>query len=158
MPWLISFIISWIVFFILIDFRNIKKTVFAGICAVLFQFSIDYYAMKYGLYKITDPIAAVWDSSIFFVFGPVFTMGILFVQYLPRMDKWLRLINIFIWSSFFMLFEIFIISAGVLVYIKWSHFNSFTIDIAAIMMLSWIGENFLMPIKKNSEYRSHSDS
>ncbi len=145
MPWLISFIISWIVFFILIDFRNIKKTIFAGIFVMLLQFSADYYAMKYGLYRVDNTIVEIWNSSVFFVLGPVFTMGILFVQYLPRRDKWLRLANIFIWSSMFLLFEIFIINANALMYIKWSRFNSFSIDIAAIMMLSWLGENFLKP-------------
>ncbi len=145
MPWLTVFIICWIVFFILVKPGMLKRTVLAGILAILLQFSVDYHAVQYGLYKINAPIIEIWNSSVFFVLGPVFTMGILFVQYLPKGDKWLKLANIFIWSSIFLLEELVLINIGVLEYTKWSNFNSFTVNAASFTMLAWVGETFLNP-------------
>lgn len=144
MPWLISFIVCWIVFFLLRGHKWIKRTWAAGIFAVALELNVDYRATIYGLFEIKDRVVSLLDSSVFFTFGAVPAMSMLFVQYLPRKNKWLRLVNILIWALIFLIYELVVANNGGLVHIKWSYYDSFIVNIASFTMLSWLGENFLI--------------
>ena len=148
MPWLISFIASWIVFFILVDFKKLKTTIIAGIFTMVFQLYVDHHANIYGLYSITNPIINLLESSLFFTFGIPFTLGVVFVQYLPETNKWLKILNILVWALLFLFFEVFVINTGVLKHIKWSYFNSFSVNIVIFTILTWLGETFLTQSEK----------
>ena len=140
--WIVSFIVSWIVFFMLVDYKLLKKTIAIGFITVVLQLYVDYYAGKYGLYKISNAYITLFDSSAFFAFGIPFTLGIIFVQYLPRNRSWLKLINVLVWSSLFLAFEMLAIYAGILTYTNWNTFNSFTVNVSAFIILGWIWEMF----------------
>ena len=148
MPWLISFIVCWIIFFILIDFKKLKRAVLAGLFTMVLQLYVDYHATIYGLYKINNPIINLLESSFFFTFGIAFTLGVIFVQYLPTTNKWLKILNIFVWAFLFLIFEVFMVNAGVLKHIKWSYLNSFSVNISIFIMLTWLGETFLTQTEK----------
>lgn len=142
MPWVISFISSWILFFLLTDNKNLKKNIWGGVLAVALASIVDYGGQKMGLYDFYDIIIPWASCSAFYKFGPIFTMGILFCQYVPK-NKWLQTAHIFACSILYILLEISIISTGTAKYIHWSPLASFMINLITFGSLTWFTLEFL---------------
>lgn len=104
--------------------------------ALLLASIVDHGGIKLGLYKFYEIIIPWAGCSVFYKFGSIFTMGVIFCQHVPR-DKWLQLANIFVASSLYIMLEISIISTGVAEYIYWSPIASFVINILAFCSLTW---------------------
>lgn len=137
--WLASFIVAWIIFIILIDYRKIIPNIFVGITALTFQIVVDSTAGFLGLYKINIPLIQICHSSVFFTYGPVLTMGTLFSQYYPK-ENHIKVINIFAWSFFFILLEIVLNMNNYVVYTNWNIFYSIMINLGVTTILSYICE------------------
>jgi hypothetical protein len=142
MPWVISFISSWILFFLLTDNKNLKKNIMGGVLALLLASLVDYGGQKLELYTFYDIIIPWATCSAFYKFGPIFTMGILFCQYVPR-NKWLQAANIIMCSIFYILLELSIISVAAAKYIHWNILASFIINIVTFGSLTWFTLAFL---------------
>jgi len=142
MPWIISFIASWVLFFLLTDNKHLKRNIWGGILALLLASIVDYGGQRLGLYEFKQIIIPWAGCSAFYKFGPVFTMGVLFCQYVPRY-KWLQAVNIFVISILYILLELSIISTGVAEYIHWNTLASFFINILAFGTLTWFTLVFL---------------
>lgn len=142
MPWVISFISSWILFFALVDYKALKRNMYGGLLTLLLGSIVDYGGQQLGLYSFYELIIPWAGCSIFYKFGPIFTMGILFSQHVPN-NKWLQAINIIIVSILYALLELSIISAGVAEYIHWNIFASLSIDFLAFSSLTWFTLAFL---------------
>ncbi len=136
MEWIIIFIINWILFFVLIEWRLLKKTLWCGVFAMLLQLMVDTQAISHNLYEIRNKNIDLFGSSAFFVFGPVLVIGTLYSQYHPK-KWWLRVIHVIIVSSLYSLEEYFINKSGQLVYINWHLFDSIVVNISAMIILSW---------------------
>lgn len=142
MPWIISFIVSWILFFLLTDNKNLKNNIWGGVLALLLASIVDYGGQELNLYNFMDIIIPWAGCSAFYKFGPIFTMGTLFCQYVPR-HKWLQTANIFMASILYILLELAIISTGVAKYIHWNTLASFFINILTFGSLTWFTIAFL---------------
>ncbi|HPU35246.1 MAG TPA: hypothetical protein PL078_05625 [Bacillota bacterium] len=134
--WLISAIVGWIVFFLLVDRFRLKHTVWCGfiICAV--QLLVDAGAMQLNLYRVHS-FFHIFGSSVFFTFGLVFTMGILFAQYLPK-SPLLQGINIMVITALFSIEELLFMKTGALEYINWNPQFSIFIDILVLTSYTWL--------------------
>ena len=82
MPWVISFFISWILFFTLVDYKELKRNIFGGIAALILGSIVDWGGQKLNLYQFYDVIIP-W-AVCFYKFGPILVMGILFSQSIPK--------------------------------------------------------------------------
>ncbi len=142
MPWVISFISSWIVFFLLIDFKKIKPYIWGGIFSLILASYVDWGGLKLELYEFDNLIIPWFGCSAFYKFGPIFTMGILFCQYVPQ-KKWMQALNIVVFSLIFLTLEYLIIQTGVAYYIHWHSLASLTIDLLAFASLTWLTITFL---------------
>lgn len=78
MPWIITFIVSWIIFFLLVDWRYIKYTVWGGLLALSFQLVVDEIAIGLNLYDFSNVVIRIFDSSLFFTLGAPFCIGVLY--------------------------------------------------------------------------------
>lgn len=148
MPWVISFIVSWILFFLLIDKSKLKYNVLGGVLALTLASIVDWGGQKLELYTFRDLIIPWFGCSAFYKFGPVFTMGILFSQ-LASNKKWLQTLNIFAFSSIFLTLERLIILTNVAEYIHWHILASLFVNVLALTSLSWFTMAFLR--KPNSK-------
>lgn len=143
MGWVLAFVLSWILFLICVDWKRLWPNVIGDIWASIIQIMVDKIFIGLNLYAIKESILCISGAgSIFFTLGPVFTMGTLMVQHLPE-NRWARLLNIFIWVAFFMLFEHVMWVFGYLEYRHWNSLYSFWIDIMALIDISWLGENLV---------------
>lgn len=142
MPWLISFVFAWIVFFLLIDYKTLNKNVYGGLLALLLGTIVDYGGQKLELYEFYQLIISWAGCSAFYKLGPIFTMGVIFCQYVPR-SKWLQVANIFAVSAIYLMLELSIISTGAATYIRWSPIASYIINLLAFCSLSWFTVTFL---------------
>ncbi|MGB9804186.1 MAG: hypothetical protein ACPLUI_10295 [Desulfofundulus sp.] len=140
MPWVISFAISWLVFFALADCRRCAPLLAGGLAAVILQLSCDTTGYYLNLYRILDPVLPLFNSSAFFTLGPVFTMGALFGQYLPS-RRWLQGLHIIAFSGLFLLEEHMYVLAGVLKYVSWNHPASLLVDLLVFATLAWLVES-----------------
>jgi len=142
MAWVISFVISWILFFALIDFKKLKYNYKAGLAAIIIGSMVDYGGQKLKLYEFYDIIIPWFNCSAFYKFGPIFTMGVLFAQYMPR-GKWMQALNIVVCSTLYMMLEISIVRSGTAQYIHWSYYASYAVDLLTFSALSWFVSTFI---------------
>lgn len=134
MPWLITFVISWIILFLLIDWRYIKYTIWGGILALSFQLIVDEIAISLNLYDFSNVIIRVFNSSLFFTLGAPFCIGILYTQTYPK-NNILRFVNVFVLTALFFIMEYALVYIGALKYVNWKYLYSLIVDIAAFLSL-----------------------
>lgn len=141
MPWVITAVISWIIFFVLVDVRQLKKTIFGGLLTITMASMVDWGGHELNLYQFYDEIIPWAGNSMFYIFGPVFTMGTLFTQYLP-VSRVLQLINILVVSLLYLSVEALILQTQAAEYIHWHILASFLVDIGAFTILTWVAQTF----------------
>ncbi|ADD03024.1 conserved hypothetical protein [Thermoanaerobacter italicus Ab9] len=134
MPWMITFIVSWIILFLLIDWRYIKYTVWGGLLALSFQLVVDEIAIALNLYDFSNVEIKILNSSLFFTLGAPFCVGILYAQTYPR-NNILRLINVFVLTALFFIMEYSLIYIGALKYLHWRYVYSLIVDVAVLLAL-----------------------
>lgn len=142
MPWVISFIVSWVLFFILVDKATLMKNIFGGLLILIIASIVDWGGQKLELYTFKDLIIPWFGCSAFYKFGPVFTMGILFIQSVPN-KKWWQTLNIFVFSIIFLALERLITLTNVAQYIHWNILASLLVDILTFASLTWFAIEFL---------------
>jgi hypothetical protein len=140
--WFFSFIIGWMVFFILVDWRKLAKNIWGGIAASGLECWQDTTAKVVGMYHMNNTGISILGISIFFTFGVVFTMGILFLQYIPKSPK-LQLIHILVFSFGFIAFESITESYGLMVQTHWNLSGSFFDNIIIMGSLVWLKQYIL---------------
>jgi hypothetical protein len=136
MEWLILFIISWLLFFILVDFKKLRIHVWSGLLAAFIQLVFDAKALSTELYRIPGSTLKLWGSPIYFTFGLVFVVGVLFSQYHPQKNQ-LIIAHVFVITILYTLTEILLVQRGAVIYLSWNILNSLLINSGVILILSW---------------------
>ncbi|PAB59924.1 hypothetical protein [Anaeromicrobium sediminis] len=136
MSWIILFIVSWIMFFIAVDFKMLKYTIWSGLLTALIEVSIDILYTGHKLYKTVNNVFETKGISIFFIFSVPIVIGTLMSQYYPK-KKLYRILNIFIISILFYAVEFILVLKGDLIYINWIWIESLIIDLLTMMSISW---------------------
>lgn len=152
MPWVVTAIISWFLLYLLVDVQQLKRTIFGGIFTVALGTLVDWGGQQLQLYEFRDLIIPWAGCSAFYKLGPIFVIGVLFTQFLPR-DRSLQVINIVVVSLLYLTMEFLILQTGVANYINWHLLASFTVDLAAITSLTWFAQTFeLAPSYRRSYF------
>lgn len=137
MEWVIFFVISWIVFLLLVDWKKLKINIWSGLLAIVFAAAVDFdNIVDHHRYAINNPIIEIKGSSLFFLLGPVFVMAILMTQYHPR-KRLMTVLHVFIISGLYSSMEIILLYRGALQYIDWDFHDSLQINLTVIATLSW---------------------
>lgn len=134
--WFYSFIIGWVALLLLIDWHSFKKNIWGGIVCSILELYQDGIAVHFGLYRLHNVGIYLLGTSVFFTLGIAFTMGVLFMQYLPGNNK-LQLIHILVFSNGFLLFEFLVAKYGLLTHIHYSYALSFFLNILIMGSLAW---------------------
>lgn len=134
--WPITAAIAWIIFFLLVDWSRLKYSVWGGVIASILQILVDTAAMKLDLYHVKN-LVHILGSSVFFTFGVVFTVGVLFAQSLP-VSRWMQTVNILIVVALFSIEELLYLKIGVLEYTHWSHSASIFINLLVFTSFTWL--------------------
>ena len=89
-PWLFVFLVSVVIFILLIDRKTFKVNMLAGLICVLYIFVTNIVAFNENLWVYSKvgqglPHIFIFINNInIFLLGAIFFMGILFVQFLPQ--------------------------------------------------------------------------
>ncbi len=134
--WLISAAAAWIIFFLLVDWSRLKYTLWGGLSVAGLQLMVDSGAINMHLYRVIYLVKFL-DSSVFFTFGVVFVVGVLFAQTLPS-SRWLQALDILVTTTQFCLLEFLFIKIGVLEYLNWNQAASTVINFLAIISYAWL--------------------
>lgn len=134
--WIASAVISWIIFFLLVDWSRIKYTVWGGFITVALQLLVDTGAISLNLYRV-ESIYNILTSSAFFTFGIVFTIGVIYAQTMPE-SRWMQALNIIVATILFSLQEVLFIKVQALEYTNWSHTASIFVNILVFISYTWI--------------------
>ncbi|MDD2554580.1 MAG: hypothetical protein PHP51_08410 [Desulfotomaculaceae bacterium] len=134
--WLISAVVAWIIFFLLVDWSRLKYTLWGGLFVVALQLLVDSGAMDLNLYHV-NILVKFLNSSVFFTFGVVFVVGVLFAQTLPS-SRWLQALDILVTTALFCWLESLFVKVGVLEYINWNQAASTAINFLAITSYAWL--------------------
>lgn len=134
--WPISAVIAWIIFFLLVDWSRLKYTIWGGVVASILQILVDTAAMKMDLYHVKTLIY-ILGSSVYFTFGVVFTVGVLFAQSMP-VSRWMQGLNMLIVVALFSIEEYLYVKIGVLEYTHWNHPASIFINLLVFTGFTWL--------------------
>jgi len=134
--WLISAIIAWVIFFLLVDWTRLKYTIWGGIIASTMQVLVDTAAMKMNLYHV-ESMVHILGSSVFFTFGVVFAIGVIFTQTMP-VSRWLQALNILVMVALFSIEEHLYVKIGILEYVHWNHPASIFINLLVFTSFTWL--------------------
>jgi len=137
MEWIILFAVSWILFFLLADWKRLKANILCGLLAIVLQMSIDTAGINHGFYEINNALIKILGSSLFFVLGPVLTIASLLAQLHPG-KWWMRVLNVFVLAALFSIQEWLLLVRGALKYTNWNTVNSIMVNICAMIIFSWI--------------------
>lgn len=141
--WFYSFLISWVVFLLLIDWGTFSKNIWGGIVAAGLELWQDATAPIVGMYYFKDTEGiALFNVPIFFTIGVAFTMGVIFLQYLPTNPK-LQLLHLFAFISGFLIYEYIVTIYGMLILSHWSLIGSFFDDLIIFGSLVWLKQFIL---------------
>lgn len=143
--WIITFVLGWLILFLLADKTKLRYTLWGGVAAVIMQLSVDTTASNLGLYTTASKYHLGGGSALF-TFGVVFTMGTLFVQFVP-VNRFLKIIHILVIATLFLGLEYLLEYRSVLQYHHWHMGASWGINIFVFITLTWIADNFL-PVKQ----------
>lgn len=142
MPWVILFFISWILFFTLVDYKELKRNIFGGIAALILGSIVDWGGQKLNLYQFYDVIIPWAGCSAFYKFGPILVIGILFSQSIPK-KLWMQTLNILVFSLLYLFLEALIINVGVAEYVNWHILASFLFNVLTFSTLTYFSQSFL---------------
>ncbi|MFA4884551.1 MAG: hypothetical protein WC601_02020 [Desulfotomaculaceae bacterium] len=134
--WLISAVVAWIIFFLLVDWTRLKYTLWGGLSVVALQLLVDSGAINMHLYRVIYLVKFL-NSSVFFTFGVVFVVGVLFAQTLPS-SRWLQALDILVTTALFCWLESLFLKVGVLEYLNWNQAASTAINFLAITSYAWL--------------------
>jgi len=137
LPWVIDFVIGWLLFLALCGRRRLPAALAGGTAAVVLQLVVDGIARHLNLYRVHRPVFSLLGSSVFFTFGPAFTMGALFGQFLPVSRLW-QGANMLVFAGLFLIEEHMLMLTGSLHYIHWCHAASFYVDVLVFAFLTWL--------------------
>lgn len=134
--WLVTMVIAWIVFFLLVEWTRLKYTIWGGVITAALQLLVDTGAIKLNLYRV-ESTGYVITSPVFFTFGVVFSVGILFAQTLPA-SRWLQALNILVITTLFSLQETLFAYVGALEYLNWNQSASIFVNLLVLSSLTWL--------------------
>jgi len=135
--WIYSFIVCWIVFFLLVDLKTLKKNIWAGIVCSLLEFIQDAFAPWFDMFYVKKGVIYLLGTSAFFTFGVAFTMGILIMQFLPS-NRYLQLVHILSFSVGFVFFEFLLVKYGLLVEVHWDYKISIFGNVIIMGAIAWL--------------------
>lgn len=136
-PWLFAFLISFILFLVLVDWRQLHINIYGGIISVAYKLIESNVAYNAGLWKHYSTWTPV-NSIPFLEFvnvssaGIAFTMGIIYFQLLPKKLGW-QFVHAFIWTIFYTLLNAILQGYGLLMYV---HFRVYGVTHVLIFFLS----------------------
>ncbi len=146
MEWIILFVVSWILLILLVDLKELKKNIWCGLTAVSMQLMVDTNAMTHKLYSVENPVVHISGSSLLFVLGPVFVIGVLLSQFQP-MKRWKAVLYVVVLTALYSIQELFLTIRKVLIYHNWHFVDSLVVNLSAIIVISWVS---IVVVKKGS--------
>lgn len=152
-PWLFSFLVSWLIFFLLVDWKTLKVNVWGGVFAVVYELYQDINAVYLHFYQFEKVGIPLLKTSFFFTFGVVFVMGIIFFQYMPS-NPWLQLVYVLGYAVAFLIFEIIEVKFGTLVHLHWHYYVSIFDNVLIFANFLWLNNAILVPFKQKLEMRN----
>jgi len=144
---LYSFLISFTLFIFLLDRRKIHINIYGGIIGAVYQLIQNLIAHYLNLWKYNNvslflPNSALFSETInIFTVGYAFTMGCLFLQFLPR-NIYLQLFHTLLWGLFYYLSRYIMHKFSVITYIHFSVHFSMNI-LTFLFSLVWFNNTFL---------------
>lgn len=136
MTWIILFVISWVMFFFIVNYKTLKYNIWAGIFTVILEIMIDYPYTSLNLYKSMNNIIEVGGLSLFYLASVPLVVGTLMAQHYPSKLSY-RIANIFVISIIFYGIEFLLLLKGDIIYLNWHWYNSIIINLIGISCISW---------------------
>jgi hypothetical protein len=140
--WFLSFAVGWAVFFVLIDWKKLNVNVWVGIIACILQLIHDTESSYHNLYQFYDVGIGLLRTSAFFTFGVVFTIGIIFIQYMPR-NTTLKIVHVIVFAVGFLIYEYITVSNGMLKHFQYTYWISLLDNLIILSTLAWT-KNFVL--------------
>jgi hypothetical protein len=135
--WFFSFLIGWATFFLLVEWKTISRNVWGGLFAIALELWQDGAASVMGIYYFNNVFLTLFDIPVFFTFGIVFTMGVIFFQFIPQNPD-LQLLHLLMFSAGFLIFEYIVTVYGMLVLPYWSLPASFFDNVIIFGSMLWM--------------------
>ncbi|MBM7856189.1 hypothetical protein JOC37_002622 [Desulfohalotomaculum tongense] len=144
--WITTFIMSWVIFILLVDIKRLKYTLWGGITTILLQLIVDTGADKMGIYEVSGPVK-LGGTPAFFTFGIALTIGILFVQFIP-INRWLKIAHIVVTATLFLGLEYLLVQRHLINYFHWNIGASWFTNIMVFIVITWLAQTLNLTKKE----------
>lgn len=145
-PWLYVFLISVLIFFLVVDWRSLRENLWAGLLCMVHYLVMSPLQDKINMMKYLRVNEGLPDIPIFanqiniFHAGIGFTMGILFVQLLPK-NFYLQFIHAGVWIASFQTMIFLSGQNHMIAFIHWRPLLLFWIIPTQTLALTWLKNN-----------------
>lgn len=145
--WVFIFFISLVIFAVLTDWRKISVNIWGGVIAAALQLVQNLVAHSLNFWKHYKVAEELPNTLIFsnwlniFIVGVAFTMGTLFLQFLPR-NMILQLIHAGAWMFFFRLLHEIGRQFDLIYHISWSVWGGVQAIPTQFLLLAWFKNCF----------------
>lgn len=137
--WFFTFIVGWVVFLFLVDWKTLSVNMWGGFLCSALELWQDSAAYNVGAYFIQETGITIFNVSAFFTFGIAASMGILYLQYIPK-NPILQIIHSLVFAIGFMIFEQIVQSAEMLTTPHWNLAASFFNNTIIFGSLLWFNQ------------------
>lgn len=146
-PWIYVFLISLVILLMLLDRKGLSVNIYGGLIAASYKLVQNLLAKElelwefYGVNWNLPPLGLFSDRLNIFTVGIAFTMGVLFLQFLPG-NLYLQLVHSVIWTLLFVLFKYIMTVFDLLTYTNFSIVMSSHV-LLFMLSLAWFKTYFL---------------
>ena len=141
-PLIVCAVISWTLFLIFTDYKQLKRNVWLGITAYVMGVVVDYTAYKNGLYTMhLFNLEGLIPLLISKLLVPL-PIGILYAQYMPK-TRIKQLFSILLLDIGYISIEIFLTIFGTLTSYHWSIYVSMIYNLFIFSTLAYINKTFI---------------
>lgn len=154
-PWLYTYVISLILFFLIADWRKVSINLYGGLLSAVYMLIDTFLANRLELFKyhnvgLNMPESILFSASVnIFSIGLAFNIGFIFSQLLPQ-KLGLQFIYSLIWTLFHLLFKLILKEFDLVSFI---HFRVYFIlrFLMFFLTIAWF-KTFFLGQKKSLYY------
>lgn len=149
-PFIVDAIICWTLFFIFIDFKQLKRNVWLGVISYVMGVTVDHAAYVSGLYTMNLFNLHGLIPLLIGKFVMPLPIGILYAQYMPK-TRIKQLFSIILLDAGYTCIELFLNTFGTLTSSHWSIYASIIYNLFIFSTLTYINMVFI----NTDKYRTY---
>jgi len=150
LTFLCAFIVSWYIWWRLVDKRRLRTIIIFGLVSALLNSISDEHLLNLGMYVYPFPLDPIWAGALTGEISATPIVGMLLYQYFPKWKTYTLAILIASAILAFVILPIYMLM-GAFVLLKWKYLYSFVVLLIIKILSKWLTDMIVgTELKHNS--------